>query len=96
MSVKYKIYGSIQLPSTRCIELPSFITPVPIVPGKQSITYKSWSYEIWYTPLRVYFGDLDLIFKVKSQLTNVKFLLKLRYFFNQLKDIHQTCMDISL
>ena len=42
------------------------------------------------------FGDCDLIFKVKNQLTNVKFALKMRYFFNQLMAIRQTCMDISL
>ena len=41
------------------------------------------------------FFDLYLIFKVKSQLINVKFPLKMRYFFNQLMDIHQTCMNLS-
>ena len=44
----------------------------------------------------LYFCDLDLIFKIKSQLIDVKFHLKMRYFFNQLMDIHQTCMDMSL
>ena len=36
----------------------------------------------------LYFCDLDLNLKVKSQLTDVKFHLKMRYFFNQLMDIH--------
>ena len=39
------------------------------------------------------FDDLDRIFKVRSQHTNVKFSLKMRYFFNQLIDIPQTCID---
>ena len=42
------------------------------------------------------FSDLDLIFKNKSQLTDVTFPLKMRYFFKQLIDILQTCMDVSL
>ena len=48
--------------------------------------------------LRFYciFCDIDLIFKVKSQLTSVKFPLKMKYFFYQLMDILQTCKDISL
>ena len=44
----------------------------------------------------LYFYDLDLIFKIKSQLTDVKFPLKMRYFFKKLIDINQTCMDMSL
>ena len=44
----------------------------------------------------LYFCDFDFIFKVKSQLTDVKFPLKMRYFFYQLVDILQTCMDIAL
>ena len=32
----------------------------------------------------LYFCDLDLIFEVKSQFTDVKFPLKMRYFFYQL------------
>ena len=46
----------------------------------------------------LYFCDSDLIFKVKSQATesDVKFPLKMRYFFYQMMDIHQTCMDLSL
>ena len=44
----------------------------------------------------LYFCDLDLIFEVKSQLTDVKFPLKMRYFFYYLMDILQTCMDIGL
>ena len=44
----------------------------------------------------LYFCDLVLNLKVKGQLTEVKFHLKIRYFFNQSMDIHQTCMNISL
>ena len=43
----------------------------------------------------LYFGDLDLNLKFKSQLIDVKILLKMRHFFNLLMDIHQTCIDIS-
>ena len=43
-SMKYRswpnFYGCIQLPSTRCIDVSSFITLAPIVPEKQSWTRK--------------------------------------------------------
>ena len=38
----------------------------------------------------LYFCDLDLIFK---DVTDVIFHLEMRYFFNQLTDTHQTCID---
>ena len=44
----------------------------------------------------LYVCDLYLIFNIKIQLTDVKCSIKMRYFFNKLMDIHQTCMDISL
>ena len=44
----------------------------------------------------LYFCYLDLIFKVKRQIKDVKFSLKMRYFFYFLMDILQTCTDISL
>ena len=44
----------------------------------------------------IHFCDLDLNLKVKSQLPDVKFHLKMKYFFNPVMDIHQTYMDIQL
>ena len=44
----------------------------------------------------LYFFDLDLIFKIKSQLTDARFPPKMRYFCNQLMDILQNCIDMSL
>ena len=38
----------------------------------------------------LYFGDLDPIFKVTSQLTKVDFIAKMRYFLNKWMDIYQT------
>ena len=55
-----------------------------------------FSLKMRYLMSLLYFCDLDLIFKIKRQLRDVKFPLKVRYFLNQFMDIHQTCMDMSL
>ena len=43
-----------------------------------------------------FFGDHDSIIKVKSQLVNITFFLKMRYFLNQWMGIHQVFMAIDL
>ena len=43
----------------------------------------------------LHFGDLDLIFKVTSQLPKVDFIAK-NEILNKWMDIHLTCVDISL